>query len=273
MKKVQVEDMFPWELTRAMAQTPLCYLPLGVIEWHGEHSAVGLDAIKVHALCVQAARLSGGVVVPPVYWATDYREDLDDGTYLTGGIEMGERYHVPGNMFWLRPETYRNLLLDMYEAMRRRGYRAIVVVTGHWHERVHLPTIHATGAQFLAEHPNMKWLLLTDQDVVPDLHYPREHAAGGETSLLMAVRPDLVDLSKTFATDTSLRDCYAGQPAHLQRRRETSHKYIGVFTAVDDASNDPESTASVERGELLFRTISERIAARAEALVAAPTVP
>jgi len=265
--KVQFEEMFPWEFAQAMARAPLCYLPLGVGEWHGEHSAVGLDAIKAHTICVHAAQLSGGVVVPAVYWATDYREDLKDGTYLTGGIEMGERYHVPGNMFWLRPETYHNLLLDMYEAMRRRGFRAIVVVTGHWHERVHLPTIRATGTQFLAEHPGMKWQLLTDQDVVPDLHYPREHAAGGETSLLMAIRPDLVDVSKTFETDHSLAAFYAGQPEHLQRRRETAHKYIGVLTAVDDASNDPESTSNVERGEELLRTISGRIAERARALL------
>lgn len=270
MTKVQFEEMFPWELAQAMAEAPICYLPLGVLEWHGEHNAVGLDAIKAHAVCVQAARQSGGVVVPPLYWATDYREDLDPegGTYLTGGVEEGERYHVPGNMFWLRPETYHNLLLDIYEAMRRRGFRVIVVVSGHWSEQYNLAAIRASGEQFLAQHPDTKWILLTDQEVVPDLHYPREHAAGGETSLLMAIQPDLVDLSKTLETGRALRPYYVKQPEHLRRRQETGHKYIGVFTAVEDESNDPELTASVERGELLLKVISERIAERARALLA-----
>ena len=40
--------------------------------------------------------------------------------------------------------------------------------------------------------PDDGGLLLTDQEVVPDLHYPVEHAAGGETSLLLAIRPDLI---------------------------------------------------------------------------------
>jgi creatinine amidohydrolase/Fe(II)-dependent formamide hydrolase-like protein len=120
MTKVQFEEMFPWELAQALAAAPIGYLPLGTLEWHGEHNAVGLDAIKAHAVCVRAARQSGGVVVPPLYWATDSREELEDGTYLTGGVERGERYHVPGNMFWLRPQTYYDLLLDIYEAMRRR---------------------------------------------------------------------------------------------------------------------------------------------------------
>jgi len=128
--------------------------------------------------------------------------------------------------------------------------------------------LRASGEQFLAQHPDVKWVLLTDQEVVPDLHYPHEHAAGGETSLLMAIRPDLVDLSKTVETDGVLRPYYAEQLEHLRRRRETEHKYIGVCTDVEDESNDPELTASVERGHLLLETISKRIAERAKALLA-----
>jgi creatinine amidohydrolase len=276
MKKVQAEEMFPWEFAQALAKAPIGYIPLGTLEWHGEHNAVGLDAIKAHAICVQAARQSGGIVVPPLYWAADSREDLENGTYLTGGVEHGERYHVPGNMFWLRSQTYYHLLLDIYEAMRRRGIRAIIVLAGHW-SRGTLPTIRASGEQFAAQHPTMKWLLLTDQEVVPDLHYPYEHAAGGETSLLMAIRPDLVDLDKTLQTDRSLQSYYAGQPEHLRRRRETRHKYIGVNPVSDDGANDPELTASVERGKLLLETISGRLAERAKALLAeegsAPSSP
>ncbi len=266
--KVQFEEMFPWEFAQAIAQAPICYIPLGVLEWHGEHNAVGLDALKSHAVCIRAAQQSGGIVLPPLYWATDTREDLDDGQYLTGGVESGERYHVPGNMFWIRPEIFRQLLLDIYEAARRRGFRVIVVVTGHWSTRGNLPVIRASGEDFLAQHLQMKWAMLTDQEVVPDLHYPHEHAAGGETSLLMAIRPDLVDLGKTFETDGLLRPYYAGQPAHLRRRRETDYKYIGVLTGEDDESNDPELTASVERGQVLLETISMRIAQRATALLA-----
>ena len=266
--KVQFEEMFPWEFALALQQAPICYLPLGVLEWHGEHNAVGLDALKAHAVCVCAARISGGVVAPPFYWASDTREDLPDGAYLTGGIEDGERYHVPGSMFWIRPETFRDILLDMYEAVRRRGFKVIMLVTGHWSREGNLPVIRSTGQEFLALHPQMKWLMLTDQEVVPDLFYPQEHAAGGETSLLMAIQPDLVDLGKTLETDSLLKAWYAGQPEHLQRRRMTENKYIGVLTSAEAESNDPELTASVERGRRLLDAISQRIAERASALLA-----
>jgi creatinine amidohydrolase len=264
--KVQFEEMFPWEFAQAIAEAPIGYLPLGVLEWHGEHNAIGLDAIKAHAVCVRAAQKSGGVVLPALYWATDSREELEDGTYLTGGVEHGERYHVPGSMYWIRRETFRNLLLDIYEAMRRRGFQVIVVLIGHWPEAT-ASVVRGAGEEFLAQHPGMRGLFVSDLEVAADIGYLHEHAAGGETSLLLAVRPDLVDLSKTFETDRTLRPYYVGQPQHLERRRKTAHKYIGVLTAAADGSNDPELTANAARGETLLEVIAGRLAERARALL------
>ncbi len=264
--KVQMEEMFPWEFAEAIARTPLAYLPLGTLEWHGEHNVVGLDALKAHAVCVKAAQISGGVVVPALYWAADSREELPDGRYLTGGVEHGERYHVPGSMYWLKPETYLRLLLDIFEAMRRRGFQAIMVVAGHWSGET-LAVIRTSGDRFKSLHPETAWLMLTDQQVATDLGYPHEHAAGGETSLLMAIRPDLVDLDKTLETAGRLRNCYQLAPEHLRRRRATPNKYIGVLRGIQDESNDPETSASVERGQALLQAIAARIAERAAALL------
>ena len=264
---VQYEEMFPWEIERAISEFPLCYIPLGVLEWHGEHAAVGLDGIKAHAICIAAARKSGGVVIPTTWWGTDWREDLDDGDYLTGGIEHGERYHVPGSMFWIRPETQLNFMLDIYEAIRRRGFEAAIVLAGHWSSRDYLPTLQRSGEVFTHDHASFAWALYTDREMAGSLFYPHEHAAGRETSLLMAIRPDLVDLDLTLETDTKLRDYYRSQPNHLKRRQETPHKYIGVLTGVDDGSNDPELSASVERGTQLLDVISSELASRATAMV------
>ena len=264
---IQYEEMFPWEIEQAIAAFPLCYIPLGVLEWHGEHAAVGLDGIKAHAVCVAAARQSGGVVIPTTWWGTDWREDLDNGGYLTGGIEHGERYHVPGSMFWIRPETQLNLMLDIYEAVRRRGFKAAAVLAGHWSSREYLPTLQRSGELFLRDNPSFGLALLTDRELAGEHFYPHEHAAGGETSLLMALRPDLVKLDLTFETDMSLRRWYLNAPAHIERRRTTAHRYIGVLTGVDDDSNDPESTASIARGEQLLAAISSELARRAAAMV------
>jgi creatinine amidohydrolase len=261
MNSVQVEEMFPWQIVPAIAEAPIGYLPLGTLEWHGEHNVVGLDTLKAHAICVRAAQISGGVVLPPIYWATDERENLPDGSYLTGGVEHGERYHVPGNMFWLRPETYLNLLLDVYETMRRRGLCVIVVLAGHWSSGT-MPTVRASGAEFTTHHPEVKWLCVSDLELGTDLGYLHEHAAAGETSLLMAIRHELVRKDLIFETGVSLKDNYTSIPEHLQRRMVTPHKYIGILTAAVDGSNDPEH-ASVDHGRFLLKTISARLAERA----------
>lgn len=261
---VQFEEMFPWQIVPTIARAPIGYLPLGTLEWHGEHNVVGLDTLKAHAICVRAAQISGGVVLPPFYWATDERVDLPDGSYLTGGVEYGECYHVPGNMFWLRPDTYLNLLLDVYEGMRRRGLRVIVVLAGHWSSGT-LPTVRESGAQFSARCPEVKWLCVSDLELGSDVGYLHEHAAAGETSLLMALRPELVRKDLIFETGVSLKDHYATMPEHIQRRAVTHYKYIGVLTAAPDGSNDPEH-ASVERGQFLLETISTRLAERAKTL-------
>ena len=43
MKRVQFDEMFPWELAPAIAAAPIGSLPLGTLEWHGEPNAVGPD--------------------------------------------------------------------------------------------------------------------------------------------------------------------------------------------------------------------------------------
>ena len=63
----QWERMLPQEFRQSFDKLPTVFLPLGTVEWHGEHDALGLDALKAHALCVRAANQSGGIVHPPLY--------------------------------------------------------------------------------------------------------------------------------------------------------------------------------------------------------------
>ena len=47
-EKVQYELMLPFEFERRIRRFPLIYVPVGSLEWHGEHMALGNDAIKIH---------------------------------------------------------------------------------------------------------------------------------------------------------------------------------------------------------------------------------
>ena len=67
--------MLPAEFRAAQASLPVCFLPLGTVEWHGEHNALGLDALKAHALCVKLHNKRGVALSIPrfmVVWGIEY---------------------------------------------------------------------------------------------------------------------------------------------------------------------------------------------------------
>lgn len=117
--RVQWELMLPEEFRAAQSALPVCFLPLGTVEWHGEHNALGLDALKAHALCVAAAlHAGGGVVHPPLYGGM-------------GGLNKPATVVVEPELAWenylLRP-WLEQLLYEFY----RQGFRAIIMLTGHY---------------------------------------------------------------------------------------------------------------------------------------------
>ena len=60
------ERLRPEEVLKMRSKCPVAYLPIGTIEWHGEHNPVGLDTLKIHKLAIKCAQRSGGLVFPPV---------------------------------------------------------------------------------------------------------------------------------------------------------------------------------------------------------------
>jgi hypothetical protein len=62
-REVRWERMFPDELERAFRERPVAYLTYGLCEPHGPQNAVGLDALKAHAIACRAARSYGDVLV------------------------------------------------------------------------------------------------------------------------------------------------------------------------------------------------------------------
>ena len=73
---VQYERLRPAQIVARRTAYPVAYLPLGTIEWHGEHNPVGLDSLKMHALLVRCAREIGGLVFPPLHYGENREQAL-----------------------------------------------------------------------------------------------------------------------------------------------------------------------------------------------------
>lgn len=206
MPGVQYEEMLPHEVVAARTQKPLAYLPIGTIEWHGVHNALGLDTLKAHKLCGLAAEKGGGLVLPSL-WYGEHREiQLMEANPVSRNAIAGLMDLPPGN-FGIgstngstiedQAHRYNNLLFHIYDQVAALGFKALIVLCGHYPLKLYTDF---TAAAFMRR-KSLKIFGGTEVDFIPDLGKETgamlgDHAAKWETSLLMALRPGLTDLKK-----------------------------------------------------------------------------
>lgn len=168
------EELLPAEMEAIVADTPLAYVPSGTLEWHSYHLPLGLDGLKAQALCDLAAERSGGVVVPPTYWAIN-------------GMPHPWTMRFP-------PALIEALFAAVCQQLGHVGFRVAAIVAGHYSlehylalKRAALATMRTSGLTVLA---------LADFELAVDDGYRGDHAAQWETSLLWSIRPDLVAMDR-----------------------------------------------------------------------------
>jgi creatinine amidohydrolase len=196
MREVRWERMFPDELEAALAACPVVYFPYGLCEPHGPQNTLGLDALKAHALCCRAAGAHGGIVAPPDYWHIH-----EVGLYASWAERWaGEaRPWLTAVPPWIH---FKNVCYHL-RAADALGFHAAILVTGHygpnWED---LKTLLA----ILQPHFAMRLYGLPDFEANQpgfdnDGDSGGDHAGKVETSLLWALEPDCVDISRLPAAD------------------------------------------------------------------------
>ena len=177
---VQWERMLPAEFRLAFEKLPVVFLPLGTVEWHGEHDALGLDALKAHALCIGAAKKSGGIVHPPLYGGM-------------GGLNKPATVKMEPENSW---ENYllRPWLEKMCSEFHRLGFKAIIMLTGHYGHKQQI--VVREVATRMTERLQVSVLGIPEYWLALDAGYLGDHAGIGETSLLWHLEPDLVAIDR-----------------------------------------------------------------------------
>ena len=84
IEKVDYEELLPHEFEARLARRPVGYLPLGTLEWHGPHHALGSDLLQARGLFQRAARRFGGIVLPPLWVGPDRITGQKNGVELIG---------------------------------------------------------------------------------------------------------------------------------------------------------------------------------------------
>ncbi len=203
MSNVRYHEMLPFEIVAAREACPLAFVPLGGIEWHGEHLAVGNDALKAEMLAVRCAEARGGLAFPPVWWGEPREAYLMDANaadreQINEKMGLPPENFAPGYMGRSVHDTdraYIELLLHVCRQLRSLGFRVVTLIAGHY------PIRHQ--AQAAAEWFNVSergraqaWACSGYELVHGEIPLAGDHAGRWETSLLMALRPECVDLNR-----------------------------------------------------------------------------
>lgn len=230
MKKINYERMLPHELEEAVQAFPVAYVPLGSLEWHGKHLALGNDTLKALGILEHAARKFGGIVLPPTYWGC-----------------VG-KWH-PWTLGNIGVPTLTDVCEYIFRGLAEVGFQVIIGVTGHDvapHVEAMTAALERVKSDFAVDGFMMKEGDLTDFG-----DHRMDHAAHWETSILMYLCPDCVDMHQIRDDDITGR----------MQGDDWNSPGIG--------GRDPRNgTANKQLGEMLVAGMTAAIGAKAEELLA-----
>jgi creatinine amidohydrolase len=239
--------MLPHEIVARRRAFPAAFVGLGGLEWHGEHLAVGNDALKAEKLCELAAARSGGFAFPTLWYGEPRVAGLMETNYDEDGaikakMKLRKRKFTEsyfGNCPEEQVEFYRRLVYHLLVQLNTLEMKAVCLVCGHYPLRDWAaPAVERFNAEFED----------TRAFAGIEFHYPGrsrsvggDHAAKWETSYLWYLRPDCVDMS-----------------VFLGREDEP---LVGLM------GDDPRQTASVEIGRKACALIVEGMVRKARELI------
>jgi creatinine amidohydrolase len=179
--KVHYLQLRPQEFLMRLAQQPVGYLPLGS------------DAIISTGLFERAARRFGGIVFPPLFLGPDRVRLQPDGSLLQG-MDYAEvttpARQLEGSCYHIGEGLFLTLCENVLEQARRAGFK-VIVADGHGPSR----WAFGRAAAGWEEQFGLK-LVSVARDFKEGWQSQMDHAALNETSLVMALCPSLVDLSR-----------------------------------------------------------------------------
>lgn len=193
--KILFEELKPAELAKIIKESGLIYLPLGSLEWHERHLPFGLDALVSYEICKKACKQTGGCVIPPLFFGTDREHNIGDKVFH--GMDAVAGKVLPGSIYFLKEELFYQLLLNITESIACQGFKKLVIVSAH----------SGTAQQRVIEKlvkegiRDLKILAIPGKQFAGGI----DHAGKIETSLLMAIRPDLVNLQLLTPPYTAIR--------------------------------------------------------------------
>lgn len=230
-QKIHYVELIPAEFRKRIASAPIAYLPLGTLEWHGEHLPLGSDGLQSNGFLEHLAREVGGVVLPMLFMGPDRAKivngkELYGMDFICGEHESGqhEAQQLTGSAYYVSNETFHAIIEGILKQLGRAGFR---IVVGHGHGPS--TAFFRDNADQWREKFNLETFNCWDSKVGKDpLGIQTDHAAANETSLMMAIRPDLVQMDRLPTDPNKWPLAIAGQDPRQHASPKLGKKILTV---------------------------------------------
>lgn len=235
-------------LARAIQADPIVIVPVGSVEQHGAHLPVGTDAFAAEAVAREAA----------LRWHDD-RPLLLLPTVWTG---LSPHHMGLAGSITLRTDTFIGVLEDVCVSLLHHGVRRILLLNGHGGNVAALDVALARLGE--RELPTERVAAVTYWHLVAhraaELRASRRggtgHAGEFETSLMLAMRPELVVLDEAVVHYPEMpssylsTDLFEGAPAR---------RYVPFDRVSPSGTFGDPSLADAAKGERIVRVAGEEL--------------
>jgi len=193
-QEVRAQYLRPGELLAIQEKFPVAFMPLGTLEWHGRHNPIGCDAIKAENVCIQAAQSVGGVVMPPLYFASDVSWNIGHGIGV--GMNAHAGFQLPGSFYHFETHFFRQLLLNACSNYLARGFKLVIMVSGH-NPQIQQNVMDDVCYTLSTADGKEPVCCIMECNLIAADHplYAGDHAAGYETGMMMLMQGDRVNLA------------------------------------------------------------------------------
>ncbi|OHB53737.1 MAG: hypothetical protein A2Y12_18825 [Planctomycetes bacterium GWF2_42_9] len=192
---------------------PIAYIPIGTLEWHGLHNPVGADTLQAEALAIMCAE-KGGLAFPPLCYGENRSESLiescaDDKDKVAELMELSpENFKADKMPFSAMEQTYNynRLLVHILAEVESLGFRVAVLIAGHYPliDQARAAVLHFNKRRYSRYHGMLAWAC-TDYLLIQDQYdCAGDHAAGWETSNMLAINPECVNMEELGTKDSPL---------------------------------------------------------------------
>ena len=178
-----LEEMNAVQVRKSISKKTIAILVFGACENHGDHMPFGSDFIIPMELAKRVARKSQNIIVLPA---------------MPYGVSL---HHIEFQMtISLEPSTVVKVIEDLFRSLIKNGINRILIINGH---DGNIPAVELAARTTKERFPEViiacleAWWVLVGEitNGLFQVWNGLGHGGEAETSVMLGVRPDLVDMN------------------------------------------------------------------------------